>query len=625
MPSRLIAPLLLVSLLFGGTRAEAVVDPNGGFGDGPIAGTLNVQVIDGLTGAPIEGAFCQVGEAPGTPFAGNLGFTNAGGNVSFTDAALTGAQTVSVGKTGYNYFTVYDIDASTMIIPIIQYDDEVQKSVYDGVVNGIGFTNNDGNFDLAIVLPTIGIGDITSLANFGTFSPIVLDTFPLIGETGIPGILYLPFQVEFLFIGVDRTPYFINLETNTTQDLFAFNGRVPTSVLLDGLGGAELDFLALAQDFTLREYGIVEGLNVTGDASGVDITLTADDVRDTYIDVQNTLPGFDVFAIEVGDLDGLTGLGRLVMAGFAGFEGGTDDIVEVTTIEPIGPFAGMDYFAGAVQNDTIEGRANTFASDRTSRAPGDTASVTDFFLPPQPDLLGPAFSWNSVENPGISGPADIYQSTITLVTTVPDTTPGADPQIDTLDLATTLWEFVMIGSDTDFTIPNLGPNVLPGLIDPAVTPDQDRLTFNIFGLGLGINPSFDFNEFDLVDRALDATQIAWNSATFLSFPSELWTSVPGGRDRDAIRVLSGARPNPFRGETVLLLNLGAKEGRFDLEVFNIAGRRVRTLLSGASGSGEMTVTWDGMDASGRRVPAGSYFLRLSDGERVYSTKVVKTR
>ena len=212
----------------------------------------------------------------------------------------------------------------------------------------------------------------------------------------------MPFQVEFLFIGVDRTPYFINLETNTTQDLFALNGRIPTDVLLDGLGGAELDFLSLAQDFTLREFGIVEGLSVTGDASGVDIDLTAVDVPDTYIDVQNTLPGFDVFAIQVGDLDGLTGLGRLVMAGFAGFEGGTNELVEVTTIEPLGPFAGMDYFAGAVQNDTIEGRANTFASDRTSRAPGDTASVTDFFLPPQPDLLGPAFAWNSVENPGAS-------------------------------------------------------------------------------------------------------------------------------------------------------------------------------------------------------------------------------
>ena len=211
------------------------------------------------------------------------------------------------------------------------------------------------------------------------------------------------------------------------------------------------------------------------------------------------------------------------------------------------------------------------------------------------------------------------------MTTVPDTTPGADPQVDTLDLATTLWEFVMTGSDTDFTIPNLGPNILPGLVDPASTPDQDRLTFNVFGLRLGMNPSFDYDEFDLVDRATEATQIAWNSATFLDFPEELWTSVPGGVDRDAIRALTPGRPNPFTGETVFQLNLGAKEGRFDLEVFNIAGRRVRTLMQGQRASGEMTVSWDGMDASGRRVPAGSYFLRLSDGERVHATKVVKTR
>lgn len=48
-------------------------------------------------------------------------------------------------------------------------------------------------------------------------------------------------------------------------------------------------------------------------------------------------------------------------------------------------------------------------------------------------------------------------------------------------------------------------------------------------------------------------------------------------------------------------------------VFDVAGRRVRSLLSGAVPAGLQTVAWDGRDARGRAVAAGTYFLRLRAG------------
>jgi flagellar hook assembly protein FlgD len=48
-----------------------------------------------------------------------------------------------------------------------------------------------------------------------------------------------------------------------------------------------------------------------------------------------------------------------------------------------------------------------------------------------------------------------------------------------------------------------------------------------------------------------------------------------------------------------------------LELYDVTGRHVRTLLSAPLGPGEHRVTWDGTDERGQRVASGAYFARLS--------------
>ena len=69
------------------------------------------------------------------------------------------------------------------------------------------------------------------------------------------------------------------------------------------------------------------------------------------------------------------------------------------------------------------------------------------------------------------------------------------------------------------------------------------------------------------------------------------------------------RPNPFGGETTLSFVMPAS-GRAELSVYDLSGRRVRTLVTGEVGSGNIQVTWDGTDAAGRPLSAGVYFYRL---------------
>jgi hypothetical protein len=78
-------------------------------------------------------------------------------------------------------------------------------------------------------------------------------------------------------------------------------------------------------------------------------------------------------------------------------------------------------------------------------------------------------------------------------------------------------------------------------------------------------------------------------------------------------LLGAGVPNPFAGSTSIRFQVPEAAGgsRVRLDVFDLSGRRVRTVAEGAYLPGAYTVTWDGSDASGRRAGAGVYFFRLS--------------
>jgi hypothetical protein len=84
------------------------------------------------------------------------------------------------------------------------------------------------------------------------------------------------------------------------------------------------------------------------------------------------------------------------------------------------------------------------------------------------------------------------------------------------------------------------------------------------------------------------------------------TPGPAG-DRFA---LHAAVPNPFNPQTKIAFDLPAA-AEVRLHVYDVAGRRVRTLLDGeVRGSGRHEVFWNGRDDGGRAAAAGTYFYRL---------------
>lgn len=72
-------------------------------------------------------------------------------------------------------------------------------------------------------------------------------------------------------------------------------------------------------------------------------------------------------------------------------------------------------------------------------------------------------------------------------------------------------------------------------------------------------------------------------------------------------------PNPFNPTTMIRYDVPVGGGNVTLEIFDVAGRLVRTLIDRSETAGAKTATWDGKDHSGAQVSSGIYFYRLRAG------------
>jgi hypothetical protein len=85
--------------------------------------------------------------------------------------------------------------------------------------------------------------------------------------------------------------------------------------------------------------------------------------------------------------------------------------------------------------------------------------------------------------------------------------------------------------------------------------------------------------------------------------------------------LSQNYPNPFNPMTTIEYSL-PEQSHVMLEIFNILGQRVSTLVSVSQPAGRHRIVWDGKDDQGKDVASGIYFYRLEAGEFTDSKRMV---
>ena len=95
-------------------------------------------------------------------------------------------------------------------------------------------------------------------------------------------------------------------------------------------------------------------------------------------------------------------------------------------------------------------------------------------------------------------------------------------------------------------------------------------------------------------------------------------ALPGAAVQPAQFSLGSNYPNPFNPATVIPYHL-QQPMSVRLEVFNVLGQHIATLVDDQQSEGFYTARWDGTDAAGAAVAAGVYLYRLS-GEGVQATQ-----
>ncbi|MBK7048522.1 MAG: hypothetical protein IPH48_18910 [bacterium] len=159
----------------------------------------------------------------------------------------------------------------------------------------------------------------------------------------------------------------------------------------------------------------------------------------------------------------------------------------------------------------------------------------------------------------------------------------------------------------------------------------DGQQWHTLSSGIAGDPS-DLNAFDLLvaDRTLwvagafhtaggrpSSHVAAWSDPAVLGSPSGV-TGPP------AADVSLTASPNPFNPRTTIAFTL-PQAGDTMLAVYDLAGRRVATLVEAPLPAGPISLEWDGRDDAGRALPSGVYLVRLRRAQTIQRCQVTLVR
>ncbi|NOZ08943.1 MAG: T9SS type A sorting domain-containing protein, partial [FCB group bacterium] len=86
--------------------------------------------------------------------------------------------------------------------------------------------------------------------------------------------------------------------------------------------------------------------------------------------------------------------------------------------------------------------------------------------------------------------------------------------------------------------------------------------------------------------------------------------------------LHPAYPNPFNPVVTLGFSLPEDGVPVRMDVLNMLGQRVVTLLDETKSAGEYTLQWNGTDAAGNNLQSGLYFVRLKAGDYLKIQKIM---
>jgi hypothetical protein len=149
---------------------------------------------------------------------------------------------------------------------------------------------------------------------------------------------------------------------------------------------------------------------------------------------------------------------------------------------------------------------------------------------------------------------------------------------------------------------------------------------NVIVKGPGTDSTYSVRFTDAHGTAKSVVAIYKTAAGLADSTSATWTFTVTDVEKDPYGIptefaLGQNYPNPFNPTTTIRFDL-PKEAPVTMEVYNVLGVRVRTLLAGETVSaGRHTMMWDGRDDNGNAAPSGVYLYRINANDFHASKKM----
>jgi len=165
------------------------------------------------------------------------------------------------------------------------------------------------------------------------------------------------------------------------------------------------------------------------------------------------------------------------------------------------------------------------------------------------------------------------------------------------------------------TIFNLGTEELNGTIDAPECFSSELTNYSIEASGsLEIDIEFTPTEAIIYSGNLVIASNDLNQPELTVVLSGTGVSVGSGLDLlPTVTELNGNYPNPFNPTTNIKFSLKA-DAKVSLNIYNVRGQKVRTLINNSMKAGYHTVVWNGKDDTGKSVSSGIYFNQFGTAE-----------
>jgi hypothetical protein len=161
----------------------------------------------------------------------------------------------------------------------------------------------------------------------------------------------------------------------------------------------------------------------------------------------------------------------------------------------------------------------------------------------------------------------------------------------------------------------------------ADTRDRALLGYNLYMDGVAVNGDTPIQETTYIQTDVPDGNHVWVVtavySTGESTPSNVFNgTVSNNIDQiPAVTKLTGNYPNPFNPTTTISYSIH-KAANVTLEIYNLKGQKIATLVNEHQNANNYKIVWDGKDESGKTVGSGVYFYKLKAGKYTATKKMI---